>query len=95
MTVFAHRFGFTQARKGFRTAFEPRKPRRPWLRVVVGLVGVAVLLALVMVSVFVGIAMLAAGVVVKLLKQRGKPLAGERHLDAEYRVVRKHALPSA
>ena len=95
MTVFAHRFDFSSARKGFRNAFEPRKPRRPWMRVVLGLVGVAVLLALVFVSVFVGIAMLTAGVIVKLLKQRGKPVARDHHIDAEYRVVSKHALPSA
>ncbi|HVQ34250.1 MAG TPA: hypothetical protein VMS49_09955 [Lysobacter sp.] len=95
MTVFAQRFDFSSARHGFRSAFAPRKPRRPWMRVVLGLVGVAVLLALVFVSVFVGIAMLAVGVVVKLLKQRGKPMARDRHIDAEYQVVRKHALPSA
>jgi uncharacterized BrkB/YihY/UPF0761 family membrane protein len=95
MTVFKHRFDFSAARKGFRNAFEPRKPRRPWMRVVLGLIGVAVLLALVFVSVFVGIAMLTVGVALKLLKQRGRPVARERHIDAEYRVVRKHALPSA
>jgi hypothetical protein len=95
MTVFAHRFDFSTARNGFRNAFAPRKPRRPWMRVVLGLVGVALLLALVFVSVFVGIAMLAVGVVFKLLKQRGRPVARDHHIDAEYRVVRKHALPSA
>jgi hypothetical protein len=34
-------------------------------------------------------------VVFKLLKQRGRPVARDHHIDAEYRVVRKHALPSA
>ena len=37
----------------------------------------------------------AVGVVFKLLKQRGRPVARDHHIDAEYRVVRKHALPSA
>jgi hypothetical protein len=95
MTVFTHRFDFSTARNGFRHAFAPRKPRRPGVRVEFGLFGVALLLALVFVSVFVGIAMLAIGLVVKLLKQRGQPIARNRHIDGEYRVVDKHALPSA
>jgi hypothetical protein len=79
-----------------RGMFAPRKPRRPLLRVALGLVGVALLLALVFVSVFVGIAMLAVGVAAKLLRQRGKPVARDRRVvDGEYRVVGKHALPSA
>ena len=72
MPVFAQRFDFSSARNGFRHAFAPRKPRRPWMRVLLGLIGVAVLLALVFVSVFVGIAMLTVGVAFKLLKQRGE-----------------------
>lgn len=82
-----------------RNAFAPRKPRHPLLRLALGLAGVALLLALVFVSVFVGIAMLAAGVVFKLLGQRGKPLArggvGRKVVDGEFRVVGKTALPSA
>ena len=38
----------------------PRRPRHPFLRLALGLVGVALLIALLFVSVFVGIAMLAA-----------------------------------
>ena len=86
-----------------RNAFAPRKPRHPLLRVALGLVGIALLLALVFLSVFVGIAMLTVGVVFKLLRQRGKPMArpaDRRVVDGEYRVVAKpglsrHALPSA
>lgn len=84
-----------------RSAFAPRKPRHPLLRLTLGLVGVALLLALVFVSVFVGIAMLAVGVVFKLLRQRGKPIARDRAamdrnvVDGEFRVVGKQALPSA
>jgi hypothetical protein len=92
MNVFVHRFDSSF----FRNAFAPRKPRRPWMRVLLGLVGVAVLVALVFVSVFVGIAMLTVGLLVRLMKQRGKPVARDsRTLDAEYRVVGKHVLPSA
>ena len=89
MNAYAHRFDFSQF-------FAPRKPRRPWMRVLLGLIGVAVLVALVFVSVFVGIAMLTVGLVLRLMKQRGKPVARDsRARDAEYRVVSKHALPSA
>jgi hypothetical protein len=93
MTAFrfhANAFRFDSLRNGF----APRR-RRPLLRVVLGLVGVALLLALVFVSVFVGIAMLAAGVVFKLLRQRGKPVARDRRaVEGEFRVVGKTALPS-
>jgi len=54
------------------------------------------LLLLVFFSVFVGIAMLAAGVLYRLLKQRGKPVSRDaRIVDGEFRVVGKAALPSA
>ena len=53
----------------------PRRPRHRWLRFVLGVAGVGLLLALLFVSVFVGIAMLAAGMLLRLWKQRGKPIA--------------------
>jgi hypothetical protein len=94
MTAFrfhANAFRFDTLRNGLAS-----RRRRPLLRVVLGLVGVALLLALVFVSVFVGITMLAAGVVFKLLRQRGKPIARDRQtVDGEFRVVGKTALPSA
>jgi len=91
MNVFDQRFDF-------RHAFAPRKPRRPWVRLLVGLVGVAVLVVLVFVSVFVGIAMLSAGLLLRLWKRRKDPLhmpRDPRVVDGEFEVVRKHALPSA
>ena len=92
MTAFAHRFDFHQ----FRAAFAPRKPRRTWVRVLLGLVGIAILVALVAVSVVVGVAMITAGLLVRLWKKRDKRVARDpRVVDAEYRVVSKHALPSA
>ena len=77
-------------------AFAPRKPRHPLVRLAFGLLGLGLLLLLVFFSVFVGIAMLAAGLLYRLLKQRGKPVAPDaRIVDGEYRVVGKAALPSA
>jgi len=45
-----NRFQFNQ----FRSLFAPRKPRHPLVRVAVGLLGLAILAALVFVGVFVG-----------------------------------------
>jgi len=81
--------------KTFRTLFAPRKPRHPLVRVAVGLLGLAILAALVFVGVFVGAAMIIAGVAWKLLAQRkqGARPSDPQVVDAEYRVVRKQALP--
>jgi hypothetical protein len=77
-------------------AFAPRKPRHPLVRLAFGLLGLGLLLLLVFFSVFVGIAMLAAGVLYRLLKPRGKPVPRDaRIVDGEFRVVGKAALPSA
>jgi hypothetical protein len=73
----------------------PRRPRHPMLRLAVGLLGVGVLLALLFVSVFVGVAMLAAGMLLRLWKQRGKPVARARSIDGDFRVVGKAQLPLA
>ena len=76
----------------------PRRPRHRWLRVVLGIAGVGLLLALLFVSVFVGIAMLAAGMLWRLWKQRGKPIARPARansIDGSFRVVGKAQLPLA
>ena len=81
----------------------PRRPRHRWLRFVLGVAGVGLLLALLFVSVFVGIAMLAAGMLLRLWKQRGKPIARtprassiDGHvLDGSFRVIGKAQLPLA
>ena len=86
MSVHAFRFDSTR----LRNAFAPRKPRRPLLRVALGLLGVGLLVVLVFFSVFVGAAMIAGGLLYRLFRQRGKPMAGDpRIVDAEYDVVRK------
>lgn len=93
MSVHAFRFDSTR----LHAMFAPRKPRHPLMRVLAGLVGVALLALLVVAGLFVGAAMLAAGLLLRLWKQRGKPLARERQadvVDAEYRVLDKGALPN-
>jgi hypothetical protein len=75
-----------------RNTFAPRKPRHPLLRLTLGLLGLAVLAALVFVSVFVGIGMLAIGLTHRLWKSR-KPLPRDpRVVEGDYRVVAKPVL---
>ena len=90
--MFANTFQFNSSR--LRSAFSPRKPRHPLLRLAFGLVGLALLCLLVFFSVFVGAAMIAIGLAYKLLGQRGKPVAAcDRVMDGEFRVVDKPVLP--
>jgi uncharacterized membrane protein YjgN (DUF898 family) len=71
----------------------PRKPRHPLMRVGVALLGLALLAVLVVVGLFVGAAMLAGGLVARLLARRGRRAAPDGALDVEYRVVPRTALP--
>ena len=60
------------------------------LRALMGVLGLALLAVLVFFSVFVGAAMVAAGLLLRMWKRRGR--AQRAHagtLDAEYRVVGK------
>ena len=93
--MFAHTFRFDQFNARMRHTFStPRKPRHRVLRVLLGLVGVTLLAVLVMFGLFVGAAMIGAGLLFKLWKQRGKPIArDERVLDGEFRVVNPTSLP--
>jgi hypothetical protein len=101
MSAF-HRPAFFGNVRFNRTTFDrfasPRRPRHPMLRIVLGLVGAGLLLALLFVSVFVGIAMLAAGMLFRLWKRRGKPVARAARansIDGDFRVVGKAQLPLA
>lgn len=78
-------------RHAFRDARStPRRRRHSLLRIAAGILGVAVLAVLVFFSVFVGAAMLAAGLVYRLWKRRGQPLARPaRVVEGEYHVVGK------
>lgn len=83
-------------RRAFAQFTAPRRPRHPLLRLAVGVLGVGLLLALLFVSVFVGIMMLAAGLLLRLARQRGRPIAPRaRSLDGDYRVIGKAQLPLA
>lgn len=83
----------------FRTAFEPRKPRNPLLRIGFGLLGLVILAALLVVGVFVGAAMLLAGLVLRLFgfgrkvqpqaaaAGASRPFHGDGVIDADFTVV--------
>ena len=76
----------------------PRRPRHPLLRLALGVVGLALLLGLLFVSVFVGLAMLAGGMLWRMWKQRGKPIAAHARagaIEGEFRIVGKAGLPLA
>lgn len=79
-----------------RQLFEPRKPRHPLVRLGFGMLGLAILALLVFLGVFVGAAMILAGVTWKLLGKPGKRAAAGSAgnvVEGEYRVVDKPALP--
>ncbi len=77
--------------------FTPRKPRHRALRVLLAMIGVAVLAGLLVVGVVVGAAMLGVGLLARLWRRRGKPIAAAPAgtLEGEYRVVRKPMLSNA
>ena len=87
------RFDSSHLQSRVRSALEPRKPRHRLMRFVLGLAGLAVVVALVMVGVVVGATMLVVGLGYRLLARRGKPVARDaRIVDAEYRVIDKPLL---
>lgn len=96
MSAFHRSFRFKQHLFDRFTA--PRRPRHPMLRVALGVVGVGLLLALLFLGLFVGVAMLAAGMLWRLWKQRGKPIARAQRansIDGDFRVIGKAQLPLA
>ncbi len=81
-----------------RNLFAPRKPRNPLVRIALGLLGLALLAVMIVAGVFVGAAMILVGLGWKLLasrKARAARKAAPNVVDAEYRVIRKAALPQA
>jgi hypothetical protein len=93
MSVRLFRFSTFDSSR-LRSAFAPRKPRNALLRVVFGLLGLGLLAVLLVFGLFVGAAMLGAGLLLRLWRQRKQPIAADpRVVDAEYRVVRKPVLP--
>lgn len=73
--------------------FAARRPRNPLARVLVAVLGVALLLVLLVAGVLVGVAMLLGAGVWRALRQRGRPQAPGRVIDGEYRHARNPALP--
>lgn len=93
-TVFFRNMHARYDASNLRGLFTPRKPRNPLLRVVLGLLGLVILAALLVVGLFVGTAMVAFGLLRGALRARKAPAS--RHadtLDAEYRVVAKPGQP--
>jgi hypothetical protein len=73
----------------------PRKPRHPLLRVLFGLLGLVVLALMVVFGVFIGLAMLAAGALLRLwVLKRKAPTRRDDPLQGDFRVVAKPALPA-
>ena len=69
---------------------QPRLRRNPLLRILVGLLGLVVLAVLVFFSVFVGAAMLAIGLLARLLRKRpAVPPRDAQVVEGEFRVVGK------
>lgn len=90
-------FSFQNYRHRAGEFFAPRKPRHRALRILLAMLGVAVLAGLLVVGLVVGAAMLAVGLLSRLWRRRGKPIAAAptRTLEGEYRVVRKPMLSNA
>lgn len=90
--MFVRAFGFDTSR--LNAVFAPRKPRNPLLRLLAGVVGLVVLGAMLVVGLFVGTAMLLAGLGLRLLRRRNRPAARVRGVvEGEYRIVGKPGLP--
>lgn len=73
----------------------PRRPRAPLLRFGLGLIGVSLLLVLLVAGLFVGLAMLAGGLLLRLWRQRGQPIARPAALEGVFRVLQRPSLPLA
>jgi hypothetical protein len=80
MPIFVHRI-FT---------YSPSKPRHPLLRLVLGLLGVVVLAALVVVGLFVGLGMLMFAALRRMLRAPTQTAPQvDSVIDGEYSVVDK------
>jgi hypothetical protein len=82
-------------RHAFFRAAAPRKPRHRLLRVLLGVLGLALLLVLIAFGVFVGAAMLGAGALLRLwtLRRKAPARAGDA-IEGNFRAVAKPALPA-
>jgi len=74
----------------------PRRPRHPLLRALLGAVGIALLLVLLVFGVFIGAAMLLGGMLWRAWGGRHAdptPVAREGVIDGSFRVVNTPQLP--
>ncbi|WP_297830156.1 hypothetical protein [Thermomonas sp.] len=74
----------------------PRRPRHPLLRALLGFVGIALLLVLLVFGVFIGAAMLLGGMLWRAWTGRHAvptPTAREDVIDGSFRVVNPPQLP--
>lgn len=99
MTRQSFRFNqhFFQSR--MRSALDARTPRNPLMRFLLRALGLGLLVALVALGALVGVAMLTAGAVYRLLRGRGPTVIGggasadPNVVEGEFRVVDKTSLP--
>lgn len=75
-------------------AFRPCKPRSPLLRVMLGLMGVAVLALLVVFGLVLGLGMLLFAASRRLLRPATPTATHAQVIDGEYSVVRSPSAPS-
>jgi len=81
MTVFMHRLFLMR----------PAKPRNPLLRLLFGLIGVALLALLVVFGLFIGLGMLLFAAVRRMMRPaQPTPARADGTIEGEYRVVEKH-----
>lgn len=80
MPIFLHRV----------FSYQPHKPRHPLLRLLLGLVGVALLALLVVFGLFIGLGMLLFAALRRLFRPSPAKTAPEQVIDGEYSVVRKN-----
>lgn len=95
MSAQAFRFDSFAFQSAMRSAFEPRKPRHRLLRFALGLVGLALILVLLAFSVAIGAVMIGGGLLYRLWKRRGQPIARQGNvIEGEYHAVAPSALSS-
>lgn len=78
--------------------YAPSKPRHPLLRLLFGIVGLALLAVLVVVGLFVGLGMLLFAAARRMLRApaaSSRPAALDTVIDGEFSVIQKRRIPLA
>jgi hypothetical protein len=72
-------------------SYRPHKPRNPWLKLLLGVVGVLLLGVLVVFGLVIGLAMLLFAAARRVLRPRvdAAPVASPDVIEGEYRVMPK------